>query len=143
MERGRCRSANAAVTLGGTGAVGTLSHNGSDATSLTLGANNITVSSDYTNANFGVGNAFNARANVSGTGLILAAPNVAQAITGSSVTNGTTATPTLTIGNVHVGDTTFNYQVANTGTTGPALRGALQTTVNAATSPTPGCPAPA
>ncbi len=40
-------------------------HNG---TNLNLGANALTVSSDYTNANFGTGNAFNARANVTGSG---------------------------------------------------------------------------
>ena len=46
--------------------------------------------------------------------------------------NGNTATPTLTIGNVHVGSTTYSYNIANTGTTGPALRGAIQTSVNGA-----------
>ena len=37
----------------------------------------ITVSTAYTNANFGSGNSFNNRANVSGAGQILAAGNVA------------------------------------------------------------------
>ncbi|HYP68750.1 MAG TPA: choice-of-anchor D domain-containing protein, partial [Thiobacillaceae bacterium] len=97
---------------------------------LALSNRNLTVFIDYNNANFGVGNSFNPRANVTGTGLILAAPNVAQVVTGMGVTNGGTTTPTLTIGNVHVGANTFNYQIANTGTTGPALRGALQTAVN-------------
>src|SRR2546428_9635102 len=111
----------------GPNATGFLVHNGSTPGSLNLGPNDITVSSDYTNANFGVGNAFNARANVAGTGQILASADVAQMITSANVTNGTSATPTLTIGNVHVGANTFNYQVTNTGTTGPSLRGATQT----------------
>ncbi|MEO5734588.1 MAG: choice-of-anchor D domain-containing protein, partial [Rubrivivax sp.] len=55
-----------------------------------------------------------------------------QAITGATVTNGATPNATLTIQNVRVGATTTNYQVANTGTTGPSLRGAIQTTVNGA-----------
>lgn len=51
----------------GPSTVATLTHNGAG---LSLGANNITVTSDYTNVNFGVGNAFNARANVTGSGKI-------------------------------------------------------------------------
>jgi hypothetical protein len=107
--------------------VATLTHNGAG---LDLGANAITVTSDYTNANFGTGNGFNNRADVTGTGKILASGNVAQALTGA-VTGGTTATPTLAFGNVHVGSTTtLDYQIANTGTTGPSLRGAIETSVN-------------
>ena len=116
------------IVMGAAGSVGNLVLNGTG--TLALGANNITVSSAYNNANFGTGNSFNARAGVTGSGQILAAGNVAQAITGASVTNGSTGTATLTIGNVHVGATTVSYQIANTGTTGPALSGAIQTTVN-------------
>ena len=73
---------------------------------------NLTVFGDYDNANFGVGNAFNARANVTGTGSHRRGGNAGQRAgadrrrpaDGSSLTGGTTATPTLTIGNVHVGD---------------------------------------
>ena len=43
---------------------GNLVHNGLAATSLELGANNITVNTDYNNASFGTGNSFNRRANV-------------------------------------------------------------------------------
>ncbi len=118
------------LNVGATSTVGTLLNNGTTASALNIGVNNITVSSDYNNANFGIGNAFNRRANVAGAGQILASGNVAQAITGAGVTNGATATPTLTIGNVHVGTTTVNYQVANSGTSGPSIRGALQTNVN-------------
>ena len=105
-----------------------------------LSNRNLTIFRDYDNANFGVGNAFNARANVTGTGLIVAAgtPGSAQVLVapglpaGSSLTGGTTATPTLTIGNVRVGDNALAYQVANGNTGGPALRGAIQTSVGGA-----------
>jgi hypothetical protein len=118
------------VNIGGPSTVGNLINNGTSTTALNLAANNVTVSTDYNNASFGTGNTFNKRANVSGTGQILASGDVAQAITGANVTNGTGATPTLTIGNVRVGGTTFNYQVANTGTTGPALRGGIEPGAN-------------
>ena len=111
---------------------GNLFHNTNAPDSLILNTNSITVSSDYNNANFGIGNSFNRRANVQGTGQILAAGNVAQGITGTNVTNGDSATPTLTIGSMHVGSNTFNFQVANTGSTGPSLRGAIQTSGNGA-----------
>jgi hypothetical protein len=98
--------------------------------SLVLGANNFTVGLDYTNANFGVGNSFNHRANVSGAGLILATGNVAQTLTGN-LTSGSTAAPLIAFGNVHVGDApSAMFRINNTGTSGPSLRGALQTSVN-------------
>ena len=104
-----------------------------DAGTLNLGANTLTIFKDYDNANFGTGNAFNRRANVvvSGAGnRLLAGGDANQAITGANVTNGSTGAPTLLIGNVHVGTTTYTYNIANTGSTGPALRGAVQTSVN-------------
>jgi hypothetical protein len=118
------------ATAGST--TGSLLHNGSAASSLNLGAHNLAVSSDYNNANFGSGDGFNRNANVSATGgTIVAAGDVAQAITGANVQNGTAASPVLAFGNVHVGDVnTKTFQVANAGTTGPALRGAIQTGVN-------------
>ena len=61
---------------------------------------------------------------------LLAAGDANQGISGAGVANGNTATPTLQIGNVHVGSTTYNYNIVNTGSTGPALRGAIQTSVN-------------
>ena len=69
-------------------------------------------------------------AGVTGAGQILAGGDAHQVITGANVTNGNTNNATLTIGNVRVGATTFDYQVGNAGTTGPALRGAIQTAVN-------------
>ena len=105
---------------------------GGAGSALNLNSQNLTITNDYTNAQSGTGNGFNRRAGVSGTGQILAGGNAAQAITGAGVTNGNTGSATLTLGNVRVGATTFNYQVANTGTSGPSLRGAIQTSVNGA-----------
>ena len=99
---------------------------------LNLGSGNLTLSNDYTNAAAGSGNSFNRRAGVNGAGLVVAGADAAQAITGTGVTNGATTNATLTLGNVRVGATNFGYQVANTGTTGPSLRGAIQTNVNGA-----------
>ena len=96
---------------------------------LALGAQNVLVRTDYTNASFGVGNAFNPRANVTGAGLINASPAVAQTITGAAVTNGATATPTLALGNLRVGsNVSSTFTINNVGATGPSLRGAIQTT---------------
>jgi hypothetical protein len=105
---------------------------GAAGSTLNIGNQNLTINNDYTNVAAAAGNAFNRRAGISGTGQILAGGDVVQAITGTTVTDGTTANATLTINNVRVGDTTFNYQIANTGTTGPTLRGAVQTSVNGA-----------
>jgi hypothetical protein len=104
-------------------------HNGA---SLNLGGNDLLVGSDYTNAGFGTGNAFNHRANVSGGGQINASPSVTQTL-GGDVTSGATDTASMAFGNVHVGSTkTLNYQINNVGSSGPSLRGAIQTTVGGA-----------
>ena len=106
--------------------VGTLNNNGS----LNLGLQNINVEKDYTNANFGIGNSFNNHANVTGTGQILATgTGLALSVSGSGITGGSTATPSLALGNVHVGSplgSNFNINWAGTGA--PVLRGAVQTT---------------
>ena len=82
---------------------------------LALGTSNVTVAQDYQNGSFGEGNGFNARANVTGTGQILAAGDVAQALSGD-VTNGTSASAQLAFGNIHVGtQVTRNFAVSNTG----------------------------
>ncbi len=105
---------------------------GAAGAALNLGTGNLTINGDYTNAGAGTGNAFNRRAGVSGAGQIFAGANAAQAITGAGVSNGNTNNATLTLGNLRVGANTVNYQVANTGATGPTLRGAIQTSVNGA-----------
>ena len=96
---------------------------------LNIGTKNLTINSDYTNVAAGSGNGFDRRAGISGAGLVMAGGDVAQAITGSGVSNGSTPSATLTIGSLRVGSVTTNYQVANNGSTGPTLRGAIQTSV--------------
>jgi hypothetical protein len=94
----------------------------------------LTIHGDYDNANFGTGNGFNRRANVSTTGAatprLLAAGDANQGLSGSGIGNGNTAAPTLQLGNVHVGANIYTYRINNTGTTGPALRGAIQDATN-------------
>ena len=109
--------------------VGTLANNGS----ITLGATqNIVVSADYTNANFGSDNSFNKDAGLTTSGgQIKAAGTTQQTVSGATVSSGTSAAPTLALGNVHVGSSTTQvYQINDVGTGGPSLRGAIQTTVN-------------
>ncbi len=99
--------------------------------SLTIGGNNVLVAQNYTNANFGSGNAFNKHANISATtGQIIADGNNTQTITGN-VTGSSQANLSLAFGNIHVGDTkSFMYQVNNIGTSGPSVLFALQTAAN-------------
>ncbi|EQD46224.1 hypothetical protein B1A_14690, partial [mine drainage metagenome] len=97
------------AAIGGASTVGTLVDNGSAAGALALGGNSITVSNDYQNASFGSGNAFNAHANVSGSGQILAAGTPGMSLTGTAITSGGTVsdtTATLNVGSLRVGGTT-------------------------------------
>ncbi|TXI77148.1 MAG: S-layer family protein, partial [Dokdonella sp.] len=103
---------------------------GNAGASLNLGSGNLVINTDYTNGAAGSGNTFNRRIGVSGTGQIVAGGDVAQVITGAGVSGGNTTNATLTIGSVRVGSTTFDYQIGNAGTTGPTLRGAIQTAAN-------------
>lgn len=116
---------NFGKTGGANYALSTFSHGGG---AVTLGANNnLVISSDYTNNSFGVGNAFNARAGISGAGLVNSSNPAAQSLSGD-VSGGTTATPTMTFENVHVGVASdLNYQI-NNAAGGPTLRGAIQVT---------------
>ena len=112
---------------GGPNTTGNLLQNSNTAGSLNIGTQDLTVTGDYNNANFGTGNSFDKRANIAGSGQILAAAGTAQGVSGTTVTDGATATPTLSIGNVRVGSTaTQTFQVDNLGT-GSTLRGAIQT----------------
>ena len=104
--------------------------NGNIEGNLVLGTKTFAVGVDYTNANFGTGNSFAPRANVSGTGAINAVGGTGQTLSGN-VTGGATATPTMDFGKVRVGDApTLSYQINNPGTSGARLRGAIQTSVN-------------
>ena len=106
---------------------GTLTQNGT----LTLGGNSVTVSTIYTNANFGTGNSFNNHAGVTGVSdTILAAGNTALTLTGAAI-GGTQSAPTLALANVHVGQSaTSMFSIENSGSTGPSVTGAIQTSVN-------------
>jgi hypothetical protein len=98
--------------------VATLINNGT----LVLNDQTITVKSDYQNAAFGSGNAFNARANVSGTGVINAS-SATQTLSATGLT-GTT----LDLGVTRVGsDATRTLTITNNGTD-TMLRGAVTTT---------------
>ncbi|MFO1198003.1 MAG: choice-of-anchor D domain-containing protein [Burkholderiaceae bacterium] len=111
-----------AVTLSTNAQVNVLAQTGG---TIALGGNTLSVAKDYTNANFGTGNAFNARAGVSGGGQI-AGVNAAQTITGN-VTAAGSNTFTLDLGSVRNGSSvTKAYQIANSGT-GADIRGAVQT----------------
>ena len=126
MGAGSSMTSNAGATIDLSGAalpsqIGTLANNGA----LALGAQNLVVTSDYTNANFGVGNAFDRRANVSGGGQIIGS-NAAQTVTGN-VTAAGANTWTLDLGAVRGGtQVTRHYQIGNSGT-GADIRGAVQT----------------
>jgi hypothetical protein len=91
---------------------------------LNLGGQNLVVGKDYSNANFGTGNGFNRRSNVSGGGQIVG-QNAAQTVVGQVVGAGAN-TFTVDLGNVR-GGTTANktFQVQNSGT-GADIRGAVQ-----------------
>jgi hypothetical protein len=91
---------------------------------LKLGGQNIVVSKDYSNANFGSGNSFNRRNNATGAGQIVG-QNAAQTVVGQVVNAGAN-TFTVDLGNVR-GGTTANktFQVQNSGS-GADIRGAVQ-----------------
>jgi hypothetical protein len=112
----------ATLSLGAGSTAGRLQHDGAQ---LALGTNNINLFGDYDNANFGSGNSFTARANVSGTGTLIGV-NAAQSLTGDLVAGGANAY-VLDFGMVRGGTTaTRSFQVANSGT-GAGIRGAVQT----------------
>ncbi|MCZ8174757.1 MAG: choice-of-anchor D domain-containing protein, partial [Burkholderiaceae bacterium] len=117
----------ATLALGAASTAGNLLHNG---TLLALGASSITVFGDYDNAGFGVGNAFDRRANVSGSGQILAAGSVQQQLGGADVSGGTTANATLALPTIRVGQggISSSFTVLNAGSGSPSLRGAIVTT---------------
>ncbi len=106
--------------------IGNLNNNGS----LDLVSRDIVVTKDYTNANFGVGNDFDHRANVAGTGQLIG-DGASQAITGDVIPAGPNVV-NLDLGKLRGGtSTTINYQIANDGAPGAAdIRGAIQTAVN-------------
>ena len=97
--------------------------------SLVLDHRDLIVHDDYSNADFGTGNSFNARANITGNGEILAAGGLSQSVTGD-VVGGSDPTVTMSFGNHRVGDgsATLSFEVINSGTGAVPLRGAVQDT---------------
>ncbi|WP_174291873.1 beta strand repeat-containing protein [Sphingomonas bacterium] len=113
---------------GASSTAGFLVNNGA----LALGDNNVTVTSDYQNAGFGSGSAFNVRANVAGSGLILAA-SATQDLSGPGLSGST-----LNVGNVRLGNSSSTtLTITNNGTL-TTLRGAVESpssnTVNISSS---------
>jgi hypothetical protein len=117
-----------AVNLSGAGTadVSNLSITGGGTVSLAGNGNTIQVSNDYTNSGFGTGNDFDAHAGVSGLGAINSSSPAAQSVTGDNITNGPSATPTLTFGNVHVGQAATTSYSINNAAGGPILHGAIK-----------------
>lgn len=127
------QAANLNVSNGATVNVGTLAVTGG---STTFGSTSdkISVSTDYTNSSFGAGNSFNALATVTVTGgssssrPIVATGNAKQGLSVNGGATDTSGTATLAMGNIHVGgSSTGSYKIVNAGTTGPSIRGAIQT----------------
>ena len=94
---------------------GFLANNGN----LTLGARTITVTSDYT-GNFGTGNAFSGRANVSGSGLLNAA-SATMDLSGVALSGNV-----LNVGNVRTGGASSTVLTITNNGTLTTLRGAVQ-----------------
>ena len=117
----------ATLSLGAVSSARNLTHNG---TLLALGSNNVSVFNDYDNAGFGVGNSFNRRAGVFGTGQILASGTTQQTLSGALISGGATGNATLTLPTLRVGlgAISSTFTINNIGVGGPNLRGALLTT---------------
>ncbi|MGI4880222.1 MAG: choice-of-anchor D domain-containing protein [Janthinobacterium lividum] len=95
---------------------GTLTNGGN----LALGTHNVTVTSNYTNASFGSGNAFDNHANVSGSGLILAA-SATMDLSGPGLSGNT-----LNVGSVRTGgSSSTSLTITNNGAS-TNLIGAVQ-----------------
>ena len=105
-----------AATAGST--AGTLTNNGS----LVLGSHNVTVTSDYANANFGSGNAFNRRANVSGAGDIFGV-NYTVDLSGPALSGGV-----INVGNVRTGGSSSTTLTITNNGTATNIVGAVQNT---------------
>jgi hypothetical protein len=94
---------------------------------LTLDAA-LTINTSFTNANAGFGNTFNRRGGINGTGQLLAGGAPIQTVIGNGIADGSSLTPTITLGTMRAGTIRqYSFSIANTGNS-PALRGALQTT---------------
>jgi PEP-CTERM motif len=106
----------ATLNLGGASSAGFLSNDGT----LGIGANTVTVTSDYTNAAFGTGNAFTAHANITGNGLINAT-SATMDLSGPALSGGI-----LNVGNVRTGGSSSTTLTITNNGTATTLRGAVQ-----------------
>lgn len=133
LQNGFFASGTARSLTGGTLALGADSFAGVlelDGGALALGDHDMNVSGDYTNTAFGSGNAFDRRANVTGSGQILSAGS-GLTVEGDVETLGPDAF-TLNFGTLRGGDiATRDFNLRNDGTFG-SVRGALQTDANGA-----------
>lgn len=133
------QSAGFTLGTGTTAHVGTLAVSDGASSHIQLaGGSSISVAFDYTNQAFGSGNSFDARANMGGTGSILALNNNRI---GLKVDGGATVTTDTNLSlNVHVGAVASkSYVITNTGDAyatdaGPRIRGAIQNIVSSAST---------
>ncbi len=100
----------------GNSTAGFLTNNGA----LDIGTRTITVSNDYQNAGFGPGNAFNAHANVAGSGLLLAS-SATMDLSGPALSGNV-----LNVGNVRTGGSSSTVLTITNNGTQTTLRGAVQ-----------------
>ena len=103
---------------------------------LALGGNDVQVTGDYVNANWGVGNSFDPRANVTGGGAIVGegAGMALVGVDGTQITKDAAGDVVFQLGPYTPGQViTLSFVIVNTGAPGSAaLRGAIQTAVNGA-----------
>jgi hypothetical protein len=105
-----------AATAGST--AGALTNNGA----LVLGSHNVTVTTDYANANFGSGNAFDRRANVTGSGDIYGVSYTVD-LSGPAVSGGT-----IDVGNVRTGGSSSTTLTITNNGAATNIVGAIQNT---------------
>ena len=124
-------AAGGTLSLGANSTAGMLVNDGA----LALNEHSITVTSSYQNGSAGVGNAFDSRAGVSGTGQIVAAGASASTAETIAVNGGTptAGNAVINFGNVRVGESASQtYVIGNDNSGGPQLSGAIQTAANGA-----------
>jgi hypothetical protein len=93
--------------------------------SLNIGATDLTVVNDFDDPGFGEGNAFDARADVTGSGQIIG-QDAALTVVGDGVTDGDSTAPTLTFTDNGAGLESASFTIENSDDTA-TIRGAVQT----------------
>jgi|GEM_PF-1512397 len=100
----------------GNSTAGFLTNNGA----LDIGTRNVTVTSDYQNAGFGLGNAFNAHGNVAGSGLLLAS-SATMDLSGAALSGNV-----LDVGDVRTGGSSATILTITNNGLATILRGAVR-----------------